>query len=132
MGLFDFLNKDGEVQHVPEKTFEENIAAQTHLAPIALNIIHDYHDDEEELSMEFFFYTNTTTKASELTNALEKLNYTVYDNQLPGGKEQIAITGCTPSMKMSNDVVTEWVGKMCELGYIFDGEFDGWGTIFHL
>ena len=32
-------------------------------------------------------------------------------------------------MQMSNEVVTKWVEQMCKLGYKFDCDFDGWGTL---
>ncbi|MFC3562039.1 ribonuclease E inhibitor RraB [Pedobacter jamesrossensis] len=31
-------------------------------------------------------------------------------------------------MKMTDEVVKQWTKQMCELGYKFDCEFDGWGT----
>ena len=38
------------------------------------------------------------------------------------------ITGSTIKMNMNKDVILKWTKQMCETGYKFDRDFDGWGT----
>ena len=130
MGLFDFLLKKGDSQFVPEKEFDQNSDMQVHLAPIAMNNLRMLDiDDDSELKVEFFFYTNTLEKAKTLSIELEKLSYELYHYGECGFKKGLySITGCTDKMKMSDNIVAKWAQDMCELGYIFDCEFDGWGT----
>jgi regulator of RNase E activity RraB len=88
------------------------------------------HDvtSEKELKIEFFFYTNTSDKAMHLAKELEKFNYIVQHGVSSGDKRLFIVTGWTTKIKMSEEVVTNWTNQMCEIGYKFDCEFDGWGT----
>ncbi|MBC7889251.1 MAG: ribonuclease E inhibitor RraB [Ferruginibacter sp.] len=84
--------------------------------------------DDEELKLEYFFYTNTQNKAAQLAAEMEKLHYTVKHGVSAGDKNLFIVTGWTTRMKMSDEIVRKWTNKMCETGYIFDCEFDGWET----
>jgi regulator of RNase E activity RraB len=84
--------------------------------------------EEKELKLEYFFYTNTLDKAEKFAKEIEKLNYSVEHGVSAGDKKLFIITGWTSKMKMSEDVVSNWTKQMCEIGYEFDCEFDGWGT----
>jgi len=56
------------------------------------------------------------------------LKYEVKHGQSAGAKHEFIITGWTTKMKMQADVVANWAEQMCDLGYKYDCEFDGWGT----
>ncbi len=83
--------------------------------------------EDTELKLEYFFYTNTADKAKLFAEEIKKLNYEVTDKQSAYDNSFI-ITGWTTKMKMEDKVVANWTKEMCELGYKFDCEFDGWGT----
>src|SRR5207249_3200677 len=83
---------------------------------------------EKERKVEFFFYTNTTDKAEELAKELEKLNYETSHGKSSGDGKSFIVTGITTKMKMDDEIIANWAKEMCELGYKFDCDFDGWGT----
>ena len=88
------------------------------------------HDVTEEslLKLEYFFYTNTKEKAEGLAQKLADTGYTgSYDNSA-SDKKQFVVTGWTSRMKMDDQTVLDWTGRMCDAGQEHDCEFDGWGT----
>lgn len=97
------------------------------MAPETLNQIRSL-SDANELSLEYFFYTNTVDKAEKLATELALLNYTCKFETSNWDKSLFVITGWTHKIKMTDETVIEWTKEMCHLGYRFDCEFDGWGT----
>lgn len=130
MGIFDFLKpKSGNKEFVNETAFDNNREKQMQMTPKVLEQLYKLDvRQEKELKLEYFFYTNTAEKAEQLARELEKLNYSVHHGVSGGNKKLFIITGWTSKMKMADDIVVNWTEKMCEIGYEFDCEFDGWGT----
>lgn len=85
-------------------------------------------DFDKELRLEYFFYTNTLEKAEHLVDEIRKLDYQVKHDVAAGDKNLFVVSGWTSKMKMDNEVVKQWTKQMCELGYQYDCDFDGWGT----
>ncbi len=111
---------------VSNEEFENNLALQLEMTPQTLIQLRKINiTEKDELKLEYFFYTDNEENANNLSNEFKKINYkseVVFDN------EEYLITGWSIKMKMSNEVVLEWTKQMCEIGYKFDCEFDGWGT----
>lgn len=130
MGLFDFLKpKSNTGQFVSETAFNSNRDKQMQMTPQTLDQLRKLNvTADKELKLEYFFYTNTAEKAEQLATEIGKLNYTVQHGVSAGDKKLFIVTGWTTKMKMADDVVKQWTKQMCELGYKFDCEFDGWGT----
>lgn len=130
MGLFDFLKpKSNNGQFVSETAFNSNRDKQMQMTPQTLEQLRKLNvTADKELKLEYFFYTNTAEKAEKLATEIGKLNYTVQHGVSAGDKKLFIVTGWTTKMKMSDEVVKQWTKQMCELGYKFDCEFDGWGT----
>ena len=129
MGLFDFLKKGENKQFVSEQAFENNRTKQMQMTPLTMKELRKINvDEDKELKLEYFFYTNTDQKANAFAQELKKLSYEVKSGQSAGDKKLFIITGWTTKMYMENSVVANWTKRMCELGYDFDCEFDGWGT----
>ena len=130
MGLFSFLranHKDG--RFVIEAAYKSNCAKQMQMTPKTLNELRKLNvTPDQELKLEFFFYTNTADKAAQFANQIRKLNYEVKHGISAGDDKLFIVTGWTSKMKMSEEVVTAWTKQMCDLGYEYDCEFDGWGT----
>lgn len=118
-------------QHLTQSKYEYNNRSQKRGAPLALNLMSKLADmQDKELPVEFFFYTNTLEKAKALADEMVRLQYEVYGYGPCGyDTSQFSIAGCTPKMKMTDEVMTARVEKMCELGYQYDCKFDGWGTL---
>ena len=130
MGLFTFFTKKNAGQFISEKQFKSNTANQLQMTPQTLSQLEKYGvTGENELKLEFFFYSNTLDKVERLSIELNKLNYDVKAGQAEGDKSLFIATGWTGKMKMDSHTVMTWTKDMCELGYKFDCEFDGWGTM---
>src|SRR5688500_48812 len=130
MGLFDFLKpKSNSGQFVSETAFNSNRNKQMEMTPQTLDQLRKLNvTADKELKLEYFFYTNTADKAEQLATEIGKLNYTVQHDVSAGDKKLFIVTGWTTKMKMTDEDVKHWTKQMCELGYKFDCEFDGWGT----
>ncbi len=130
MGLFDFLKpKSNSEQFVSETALNSNRDKQMQMTPHTLDQLRKLNvTSDKELKLEYFFYTNTADKAEQLATEIGKLNYTVQHGVSAGDKKLFIVTGWTTKMKMADEVVKQWTKQMCELGYKFDCEFDGWGT----
>lgn len=130
MGLFDFLkSKSKSGQFVTETSFNRNRDKQMQMTPQTLVQLRKLNvTADKELKLEYFFYTNTAEKAEQFANEIGKLNYSVEHGVSAGYKHLFIITGWTTKIKMADEVVKQWTKQMCEFGYKFDCEFDGWGT----
>ncbi len=121
--------KSNSKQFVSETAFNSNRDNQMQMTPQTLHQLRNLNvEDDKELKLEYFFYTNTAEKAVQFAAEIGKLNYSVHHGVSAGDKKLFIITGWTNKMKMSDEVVKLWTKQMCELGYKFDCEFDGWGT----
>ena len=130
MGLFSFFKfKSNNEAFVREDDFKSNLEEQMHMTPQILDQLRKLNvTADKELKLEYFFYTNTSDKAQQLANEIGKLNYTVEYGPSAGDKKLFIVTGWTTKMKMEDETVKKWTKQMCELGYQFDCDFDGWGT----
>lgn len=81
-------------------------------------------DEEKELKLEFFFYTNKAEKVQELAKEIIKLNYSINQSVYEEDKKIFIVTGWTTKIKITEEVIKKWTNQMCELGYKFDCEFD--------
>lgn len=128
MGLFNFL-KQKPRPFINDANFRNSRDMQKNMTPKTLEQLRKIDVDENrELKLEYFFYTNTMDKAEHLATEISKLDYEVQFGISASDKKLFIITGWTTKMKMSNEVVMKWTEQMSDLGYQFDCEFDGWGT----
>jgi regulator of RNase E activity RraB len=131
MGLFSFfkLNSNIKNKFVNDDDFDKKIAKQIINTPLIMQELRKHNVSEDgELRLEYFFYTNTIDKAKTFLTELEKFNYEVKYRQSGNDKKLLIIKGWTNKMKMTDAIVLEWVKKLCEVGFKFDCDFDGWGT----
>jgi hypothetical protein len=130
MGFEETLNSaGGSKQFVTVKRFEETIDKQQQAVPEILERLRQLEDSPSEfLRLEFFFYTNSAGKAKEFSDCLKKRNYSVEYGKSRGTSDLFLITGWTSKMPVTDESITAWSKEMCELGYEYDCDFDGWGT----
>jgi hypothetical protein len=130
MGIDEFLQSAGaRKQFVSEEKLEESVERQTKLVPVTLETLRHLEDKPSDfLRLEFFFYTNTAAKAKEFSDFLKKKNYSAEYGKSAGTSNSFLITGWTDKISMQEKDVVAWAQEMCELGYQYDCEFDGWGT----
>lgn len=130
MGLFDFFkSKSSDGKFVSESAYSKNLKSQMQMTPKTIQQLRQANvSADKELKLEFFFYTNSLDKAAELSAELNKLNYESEHGLAAGSKTEYLVNGWTSKMKMTDDVVLAWTNQMCEIGYKYDCDFDGWGT----
>lgn len=114
---------------VSEADFAKIRAKQIEMAPQIMKQLRGYGvTDESKLKLEYFFYTNTKQKAEALAKELANRGYDGGHAAAASDSSQFVITGWTTPLQMSDGGVAGWAEKMCDLGYKFDCDFDGWGT----
>jgi hypothetical protein len=131
MGFFDLFatKQNSDRKYVTEEAYKKNKENQLNMTPETLKQLRDLGVTEtKELKLEYFFYTNSVDKAKKLAAEIQKENYKVEYGKSAGDKKLFVITGWTTKMIMSDSIVIDWTNKMCDLGYVFDCDFDGWGT----
>lgn len=110
--------------------FLDNRNIQAQMVPRTVEQLQKFNISSEKKSqLEYFFYSNSAEKAARLAAEMKKLNYIVYDETPAANKELFSTNGLTTKMQMSDEVLIQWAKEMCEIGYTFDCEFDGWGTL---
>ncbi len=121
--------KSNQQKFVTEEHFHSNLNKQKESNHQTLEQLKKYNISEnQEKKLEYFFYTNSIYKAQAFAKELEKYKYDVKYQASAGNSNEFIITGWTTKMTMSEEVVLKWAEQMCELGYKYDCDFDGWGT----
>ncbi len=130
MGIFNYGNaKNKNGKFVSEGELRGNRKMQVKMTGSVLEQLRNMHiGPADELKLEYFFYTNTADKAKQMAIEIGKLGYTVQHGKVEDPKDLFIVTGWTNELIMSNQVVEQWVRYMCEFGYKYDCQFDGWGT----
>ena len=83
--------------------------------------------DNDQLRLEFAFFTNDIDKGENLKKALsERTGYSVDD--LMRVKKLWRLTGWSNKINMNIDSINHWTFDMCKIGFDNDCKFDGWGT----
>lgn len=127
MGLFKIFDKHG--RYLSEQSYNDNLDSQLQMNTETLDELRAYDvTDEAERKIEFFFYTNTLDKAKTFGYELGKLYSDVSYGESENEDKLFVVTGWTHPMNMSLETMNNWTRKMCEMGYEFDCDFDGWGT----
>jgi hypothetical protein len=133
MGLFSSLfgcslsGEDGRFQS--DDAYAQSRAKQLTMTPQTIAQLRKYEvTDRTQLRLEYFFYTNTKEKAAALAGKLAGMGYTAGSDHSASDKKRFVVTGWTSPMKMDDQTVLDWTGRMCDVGHEHDCEFDGWGT----
>lgn len=127
MEILRFLKPRQKKPFVSEIDFIANRGKQFHTAIATLVSLRDSSvEEEDELKIDYFFYTNTLEKSQVLANEIQKLDYIVHNNVSSNDKNIFVIRGRTTEMKMMHEILRKWVSEMCELGYKHDCHFERW------
>ena len=128
MGISGYY-KPKDTRYVTEEAFEANSSKQVEAVSTVLGVLRKHSLSDTNLrSLEFFFYTNTMEKAKLLAEELQKKEYSVAYRKSGYNKKQFVITGWTRKISIEDSALAVWAKEMCEVGYKYDCEFDGWGT----
>ena len=127
--LFGHSQAGGGGPFRTEGAYAQNRARQLAMTPQTVAQLRKYDvTDQTLLKLEYFFYTDTREKAVALTQKLAELGYTGSHGHAADSRTPLVVTGWTVRMKMDDQTVLDWTGRMCDLGREYDCEFDGWGT----
>ncbi len=133
MGIFNSIfgskGGSGDGRFQTEEAYTQNRARQLAMTPQTVAQLRKYGvTDESQLKLEYFFYTNTKEKSAALAENLTGMGYSSSYDHSASDKKQFVVTGWTSRMKMDDQTVLDWTGRMCDAGHEHDCEFDGWGT----
>jgi hypothetical protein len=127
MGILQLLKPKHKKQFVFELDFMTNRGRQSHLSIETLVRLRESNiEEDDELKADFFFYADTPEKAQQLLKELTDLNYEVQQEKAVTDKKLFVIKGQTTPMKMMHEVLRKWAVDMCDLGYKYDCDFEGW------
>ena len=123
------LFKKKNSQFISENQHKDNLASQLNMSPQTVEQLRGIGINEDrELKLEYFFYTNATEKAEALSNELSGMGYSSEFGQSAHDKKVQIVTGWSSPLQMTTAKVLEWTESMCNAGFKHDCEFDGWGT----
>lgn len=130
MEILSFLKPKKKKQFVSKENFISNQDKQFRLSIESLVSLRDLSvEEEDELNIDYFFYTDTLEKSQKLEKELLKLDYTVNHRTNSHDKNFFEISGRTTEIKMMHETLREWIAAMCELGYKHDCSFDTWRIV---
>lgn len=126
--MFNLFKKKNS-QFISEEQNKDNLASQLNMSPQTVEQLRDLGINEDrELKLEYFFYTNSPEKAEALSKELSGMGYGSEFGQAAHDKRIQIVTGWSSPLKMTTAKVLEWTESMCHAGFKHDCEFDGWGT----
>jgi len=83
---------------------------------------------EQQLKLEYFFYSNAPEKGDALASALVALGYAAQSKPAAHDPALCVVTGWTTPLAIDEQPLLAWTRTMSDLGFAHDCEFDGWGT----
>lgn len=113
-----------------QDTYENEIDLKTN-EDVLQRIYNDGVKSTNELPIEFFFLTDTETKADSFRDHLQKVFPTYQDLEISNYDGDFEISGTTSVIKMELQAINDWNSLMWDIGYEFDCRLDGWqvGTV---
>ena len=117
-------------QFVSEEDFQSNLESQDFKITRTFKVMSEFHlKAKEKIEIDFFFYTDTSEKAKRLSEALKKLNFDVSWYTPISNRNLYSVIGWTDKIENDEELLIYWSKFMCQLGYKFDCNFDGWGMV---
>lgn len=115
---------------VSKEDFEENLKGQDTTISETLRVLSEFNlKTKDKLEIDFFFYTDTAEKASELSRALKKLDFEVSCHEPTSNRNIFSVICWTDKMVNDEELLIYWSKYMCQLAYTLDCEYDGWGMV---
>jgi hypothetical protein len=116
-------------RYISEKKFQSNLINQLQMTPMTLSEIAKYNKNSKaKMKIEVFFYSKSKKFANKMASELRKKGYSLDVKKVINNKGEYLINGWTSEMDISKKEMLSWTKEMCELGYLYNCDFDGWGT----
>ena len=116
-----------KAKFITEKEYQINLAKQLKMTPETIAELRKNHvTEDKELKIKYTFFTNSLYKAKSLSKEFDKLNYKTVFGKDSYNSKQFEITGWTTKIRMKESILLSWTKQMCQIGYKFDCDFDGW------
>ena len=127
-------NQDSKnLQFVSEEDFKNNLESQDSKVTRTLGVMSAFNlKAKEKLEIDFFFYTDTSEKAERFAAALKELDFESSWYKPINDRNLYSITCWTDKIDNDEELLTYWTKHLCQLGYKYDCEFDGWGMVSYL
>lgn len=108
-----------------QDTYENEIDLETN-EDVLQRIYNDGVTPTDELPIEFFFLTDSQTKADNFKYHLQEAFPTYQDIEISDYDGDFEISGTTKPIKMELQAINDWNSTMWNTGYKFDCRLDGW------
>lgn len=108
-----------------QDTYENEIDLKTN-EDVLQRIYNDGVTATDELPIEFFFVTDTETKANTFKSYIQQAFPTYQDIEISDYDGDFEISGITFPVKMELQTINNWNTLMWDAGYKFDCKLDGW------
>ena len=124
-------NQDSKkLQFVSDAEFENNLESHDSKVARTLGVMRGSHlKAKKKLEIDFFFYTDTSEKAEKIADELRKLDFEVSCHEHKMERKIYSVVCSTDKLENDEELLIYWTKHMCQLGYKFDCEFDGWGMV---
>lgn len=124
-------NQDSKnLQFVSEEDFKNNLESQDSKVTRTLGVMSAFNlKAKEKLEIDFFFYTDTSEKAERFAAALKELDLESSWHKPINDRNLYSIICWTDKIDNDEELLTYWTKHLCQLGYKYDCEFDGWGMV---
>ncbi|WP_289661195.1 ribonuclease E inhibitor RraB [Flavobacterium panacagri] len=133
MSILNFLKPKKEKRLVSENDFNANLVKHYRLATESLVSLRDAAiEEEDELRIDYFFYSDSLLKAEALEKEMQNMGYVVNYGIAPHDKNIFVISGRTTEIRMMHESLSKWVAEMSEIGYKHDCSFDCWEIVTEL
>jgi hypothetical protein len=120
--MFNIFKK----KFITEEGHQQNTKRLQDLNPQTYELVltHGVKDGEQK-EFRFYFYTSNQNAAENLGKELSINFGYILENVHQTGKDW-CVLGETGKMPFHLNEINKWTKEMCEFGYKFDAEFDGW------
>jgi len=130
MNILSFLKPKKQKRLVSVNDFNSSLGRHYRFATESLVTLRDTGvEEEDELKIDYFFYSDSPEKAQKLEKEIKKMDFIVNSEPAPHDKNLIVISGTTPSIKMMHESLSKWVTEMSELAFKHDCSFDSWKIV---
>lgn len=129
MKILNFF-KPKKKKTVSESDLNANLVRHYRIATESLVSLRDVGvEEEDELKIDYFFYSDTVEKAQILETEMKNMDFIVNYGTASHDKTLFVISGRTTKIKMMHESLSKWVTEMCELGHKHDCSFDSWKIV---
>lgn len=124
-------NKENKQRFITEEQLKIQVVAQDSINAHKLGELKKFGVDEKSgISIDFFFVTDDSSKAINLTTELIALNYHLNNIHPSSGNQNLWVaSGSSSRVNMELQSLNAWTDSLCNTGFRHDCAFNGWNPV---